>query len=78
MFSKYINSKIFFIALCVGLFYCYVMQPKPRVVLKCPNPDNENKVTYKDKSGSCFKYKSNKVPCPSEDKITSCFNHNHD
>ena len=47
MFSKYINPQIFFVSLCIGLFICYLIHPKPRVILKCPNPDNEDKITYK-------------------------------
>jgi len=73
MFSKYINPQIFFVSLCIGLFICYLIHPKPRVILKCPNPDNEDKITYKDKNGECYKYKSTEVSCPNnESEIKSC------
>ena len=72
MFSKYINYQVFFISLCAGILVCYLIHPKPRIILKCPNPDNQDKVIYKDTFGSCFKYKSEEVACPTEDKIETC------
>ena len=70
---KYIDAKVFFISLCVGILYCYLTQPKPRIILKCPTPENENIVTYKDLVGNCFKYKSTEVSCPKDNnKITLC------
>ena len=77
MLCKYINVKIFFVSLCLGLFIVYLIQPKPKIVLKCPNPENENSVTYKDKTlNECFKYKSELVDCPSDEKtIKTCSLH---
>ena len=74
MFFKYLNIPVFLISICVGLFVCYVTHPKPRIILKCPNPDNEDKVIYEDEPGNCYKYKSKEVLCPKEELISSCFN----
>ena len=74
MLNKFIDYRIFFASLCFGLLVCYLIQPTPRVVYKCPNPDNEDKVTYKDKDNQeCYKYKSKEIDCPrDESEIDTC------
>ena len=73
MIGKYIDLRCFFIALCMGLLLVYLLQPEPTIIIKCPTPDNEDKVKYIDKAGNCFKYKSNEVECPSnKSDIKSC------
>lgn len=53
------------IAFAFGIFWVYIITPPPDIVLKFPSPFNAGKVVYKDKSGSCYKYKSESVECSS-------------
>ena len=64
-----IHPFYFFLALAVGLMYCYVTNPKPELVVKFPSPFNAGKVTYHDKSNACYKYKSDKITCPTDKSL---------
>ena len=61
---NFINIPVFLISLSVGLFFVYITSPKPNVIFVYPNPDNEEKILYKDRSGLCHRFKSTKVKCP--------------
>ena len=67
---KFINVKIFLLALFVGLFLSYILSPKKRIIYVYPNPSNTEKLRYKDKAGNCFKFDKTEMECPSnEDDI---------
>ena len=68
MLNKFIDFRIFFISLALGLFMVYVNQPTPTIVYVYPTPDNVNNLTLKDKVKNCFKFKSVKVTCPTDKK----------
>jgi hypothetical protein len=63
IFDK-IQPLYFIIAFAIGLLYCYISKPKPKVVLKFPSPVNAGKITYKDNDGTCYKYKADQESCP--------------
>ena len=63
-----INSKIFFISLCVGLFFVYIFSKQPEIILKYPTPETEDKLIYQDKNDVCYKYKSREVKCNKDAK----------
>ena len=65
LFNK-INWNLFIISLYVGLFFCYILTPEPRIVIKYPTPDNINDVIYIDNSDNCYKYNAHIVNCPSD------------
>lgn len=58
-----INPLIFFAAFAAGMFFSYLHKPAPQIVYKMPTPENAGKVVYKDKVGTCYKYKAFKVDC---------------
>lgn len=64
MLLQRINVKLLLLAFAVGLLVCYVMAPTPEVVVKFPSPYNAGNVTYRDKVGTCFKYRAEKNECP--------------
>jgi hypothetical protein len=66
MFLERIHPLYFFIAFAVGLFFCYVTNPKPELVLKFPSPYNAGKIVYHDKANNCYKYSADKVECPAD------------
>jgi hypothetical protein len=57
-------------AFAVGLLLTFLMQPKPKVVIKFPSPYNAGRVVYRDAENTCFKYRADKVACP-RDKAES-------
>ena len=63
LFHK-LNPHAFLIALTVGILYAYLVHPVPDVIIKYPT-DKESPV-YKDKAGSCYKYSTEDVSCPSD------------
>ena len=65
-FTDLIDFRVFIFSLCVGLFFSYITSPPLEVILVYPNPDNEHKLLYKDKSGLCQRYNSKEVDCPTD------------
>jgi hypothetical protein len=55
----------FIAAFALGMLAVYVTAPPPEIIVKFPSPYNVGKVTYKDKSGECYKYAAERVDCKS-------------
>lgn len=54
----------------MGIFFVYILKPAPMVITRYPNIENVDKVTYRDRNGTCFKYETKTVDCDkSEDRI---------
>jgi hypothetical protein len=68
LFDK-INPLYFLLAFTIGLLYCYITKPKPKIIMKFPSPINSGKITYKSDDGSCYKYKASKESCPMDKNI---------
>jgi hypothetical protein len=66
MYMKFIDIRLFLISLSVGLFLSYISTPPLQVIYVYPNPDNENKLSFKDKADNCYRFKSKEVDCPSD------------
>ena len=62
----FINAPLFIISLAVGLFLVYISSPKFEIVTVYPTPENENKFLYQDKGGTCYRFKSKEVNCPTD------------
>jgi len=62
---KFINIPLFLISLSIGLFVTYVTGPKANTIYVYPNPDNLEKVNYKDHTDTCYKFTAQEVKCPS-------------
>ena len=56
----------FFVSLLIGFFIVYVTSPDPDIVIKHPNPDNIDNLTYIDDNDVCYKYSKKKITCPSD------------
>ena len=52
-----LNLKYFLVSFAVGILIVYLIVPKPKVVVKFPNPNNADTLTYKDSNGQCYKFK---------------------
>ena len=61
---KFIHFPIFLVSLAVGLFVVYISMPPTQVIYVYPTPDNEDKITYKDRADICFHFKSLEIDCP--------------
>jgi hypothetical protein len=61
-----INYKVFLISFILGIFFVYMVLPQNKVIVVYPTPDNINKISVKDTSNTCFKYKAQKVSCPND------------
>jgi hypothetical protein len=69
MFFEKIHPFYFFLAFAIGLFYCYITTPKPELIIKFPSPFNAGKIVYHDQADTCYKYKADKVDCPTDKKL---------
>ena len=68
MLSKFIDFKLFFISLAVGIFFVYINQPSPTIIYVYPTPNNIDKIQYKDYADSCFTFTPHTVDCPKNKK----------
>ena len=71
---KFISVPIFILSLAIGIFVVYISQPPSQIIYVYPNPDNEDKITYKDKADNCFHFTSVEVECPEDDKKIRSYN----
>jgi hypothetical protein len=67
MLFKYIDFRIFLIALSIGLFYTYISDEQSEIVVLYPTPDNIKEFQYKDKTGNCYTYDLNETDCPDDE-----------
>jgi hypothetical protein len=63
-----IDKRYFIVSLALGLFYVYLSDDPPTIVVY-PTPDNIDKFQYKKPSGSCFSYDLQEVTCPQDTRI---------
>ncbi len=63
MLGKFIDAKTFIISLAIGFLLVYITKPTPKVISVYPTLDNMNNIKYKDKAGTCFKFKAQSVSC---------------
>ena len=63
MFGR-IKPLYFFAAFAIGLMFCYILTPPPKVVVKFPTPFNADETIYVDPSDTCYKYAAESVSCP--------------
>lgn len=63
-----IDPVIFLLTLSIGLFFVYITASAQRVIFKYPTPFNNEKITYTDTTGTCYKYKAAEVQCPMDIK----------
>ena len=62
---KLINIKVFLISLFVGLIYIYLTEDTKKINVY-PSPSNIDKIEYRDKADSCFKYMMEEIKCPTK------------
>ena len=69
---KYINVPLFLVSLSLGLFVTYVTGPETQKIFVYPNPDNLDKILYKDHADTCYKFTAKSIKCPNDkNKIRS-------
>ena len=66
MYMMFINVPIFITSLAIGIFLAYITMPPTQVIYVYPNPENEHKISFKDKADNCFRFKSTEVNCPDD------------
>jgi hypothetical protein len=63
MLNNNLDFKYFIVSFSIGMLFVYMYQPKKEIVYKFPNPNNVDKVLYKDNEGVCYKFKYEKKNC---------------
>ena len=61
---QFINVPVFIASLVLGIFAVYLYVPEMRRSYVYPTPENIEKLQYKDKTDTCFKYEQTEVSCP--------------
>ena len=60
MLNNNLDFRYFIGSFAIGMLFVYMYQPKKEIVYKFPNPNNVDKVVYKDKDDACYKFKYEK------------------
>ena len=63
MLNNNLDFRYFIISFSIGMLFVYMYQPEKKIVYKFPNPNNVDKVVYKDKNDACYKFKYDKKDC---------------
>ena len=63
---SFVEPISFVVSLVIGLLYVHYMKPEQKIVLKFPTPFNVDSLMYKDKVGTCYKYRMREVICPTD------------
>ncbi len=71
---KFIDIPTFLISLSIGLFITYITGPEKHTIFVYPNPDNLDKIQYKDHTDTCYKFESKEVKCPDDKKQIRSYN----
>jgi len=74
IYMKFINIPVFIISLAIGLFVAYVTTEPTKSIFVYPNPDNIDKLLYKDKADNCFKFKADEIKCPEDTNLIRSYN----
>ena len=64
--TNYIVPEYFFGAFVIGLIYIFLTSPAATVIMKHPTPYNLQTATYQDSQSNCYRYKSSKISCPTD------------
>ena len=65
---KHFRIIPFLVGAAIGLYLVYNFNSDKPTVVRYPSPDNVDKLTYRDKNGVCYKYKSTEVDCNKNEK----------
>ena len=60
---NYFEWKPFVFGLIAGLLLIIFFKPEKDTFYKYPHPQTVEKLVYKDRNGSCYKYNVNEVNC---------------
>lgn len=71
MLLNYISIPIFLISFAVGLFFVYVLGPEMKTIYIYPNPENIDKILFRDKASNCFQFEEEVVKCPKDASLIS-------
>ena len=66
---KFIDVRIFFISLLVGLFLVYISTSPVETIYIFPTPENVDKFQYKDHADHCFSFVAKEVDCNSNKDV---------
>ena len=61
----------FIVSFAIGIFFVYITQVDPKVIIIFPTPDNVDKVQYKDSADNCYHFKHEITECPQDKFIDS-------
>ena len=71
MLLNYISIPIFLISFAVGLFFVYVLGPEIKTIYIYPNPENVDKILFRDKASNCFQFEEEVIECPNDTSLIS-------
>ena len=60
--NNYFDPFYFLIAFAIGIFFNFMVKPKPKIIIKYPTPFNMNTI-YKDDADNCYKYNLVETSC---------------
>lgn len=69
MIFEYISLPIFLISFAIGIFFVYIYGVEMKTIYIYPNPENVDKIIFKDKADNCFSFEQVEVDCPKDESL---------
>jgi len=70
---KHIRLFPLLLGLAVGIVAILYIKPEQTVIYKYPTPENSKDLTFKDKTGICYKYSTKEVDCDKNESRLKSF-----
>jgi hypothetical protein len=61
-----VDPWIVIISFGIGMFIVYITQRTPKVIIKLPAPDSQEKSIFRDDVNNCYDFKIREVACTPE------------
>jgi len=65
------NQYYFLYGFCIGILLVLLFKPKQKVLIQYPTPFNAGHITYKDHLNQCYKLRSIRTKCSSNNQKVS-------
>ena len=63
-----VSWPVFLLSFSIGIFFVYITQTSPKIVIVYPTPDNVGRTQYKDSADNCYHFKHEETQCPRDPK----------
>jgi len=68
-FFRNIHFPVFLASFLLGVLVVYIYTPNNKKIYVYPTPETVDVLQYRDKTGQCFSFRQQEVPCPQDESL---------